>query len=98
LLHDNSCKQYQLQPLVAKDITQQIVEGNQSIMGIMPKSHLFEGNQSIPENLDKLKYAVSVTDACINWKDTERLLKNMANHLAAHLKKRLSNALAYVQK
>jgi 3-deoxy-7-phosphoheptulonate synthase len=75
LLHDNSCKQSQLQPLVAKDITQQIVEGNLSIMGIMPKSHLFEGNQSIPENLDKLKYGVSVTDACINWEDTEILLK-----------------------
>jgi 3-deoxy-7-phosphoheptulonate synthase len=66
----------------AKDITQQIVEGN----------------LSIPENFDKLKYGVSVTDACINWEDTEILLKNMINRLADPLKKRLSNALAYVQK
>ena len=98
MLHDNSHKQYQLQPLVANDIAQQIVEGNQSVMGIMQESHLFEGNQSIPKNLDELKYGVSVTDACINWEDTEILLKNMANRLVEPLKKRLSNALAYVQK
>ncbi len=84
--HGNSNKQYDLQPLVAKDVIQQIVDGNQSIMGIMLESHLHSGNQSIPEDLSQLKYGVSVTDACINWETTETLLRDMAKRLAPVIK------------
>ena len=86
--HGNSNKQYDLQPLVARDVVQQIIEGNQSIMGIMLESHLNAGNQSIPDNLSQLAYGVSVTDACIDWQTTEDLLRDMAERLSPVLKKR----------
>jgi 3-deoxy-7-phosphoheptulonate synthase len=41
---------------------------------MMLESNLSEGNQSIPSNLKKLKYGVSVTDKCISWEETERLI------------------------
>jgi len=86
--HDNSNKQYELQPLVANDVTQQIIEGNTSIMGIMLESHLHEGNQAIPNDLSQLKYGVSITDACIDWQTTETLLRSMAERLQPVLKNR----------
>ncbi len=79
--HGNSDKQPELQPLVANDVVQQVLQGNTSIIGIMLESHLHKGNQSIPEDLSKLEYGVSVTDACIDWQTTEELLRNMAQHL-----------------
>ena len=40
----------------------------------MLESHINEGNQSLTSNLSKLQYGVSITDPCINWKETEELL------------------------
>src|SRR5690606_19411747 len=54
--HANSNKQPELQPLVIENVTNQILEGNQSIVGLMVESNLFGGNQSIPEDLSKLQY------------------------------------------
>ena len=67
-------KDYHLQPLVVDNCINQIIEGNQSIVGLMLESNLFEGNQPVPDDLSALKYGVSVTDACIGWADTERAL------------------------
>jgi 3-deoxy-7-phosphoheptulonate synthase len=89
--HGNTNKKYELQPLVANDVTQQIMEGNQSIMGIMLESHLNEGNQAIPDDIHQLNYGVSVTDACINWESTETLLRKMAERLKDVLTKRKRN-------
>lgn len=86
--HGNSSKQPELQPLVANDVVQQILAGNDSIMGIMLESHLHKGNQSIPDDLSKLKYGVSVTDGCIDWQTTEDLLRSMAEQLEPVLKNR----------
>lgn len=86
--HGNSSKQYDLQPLVANDVIQQILEGNESIIGIMLESHLHKGNQSIPDDLSQLDYGVSVTDACIDWQTTEDLLRGMAKRLKPVLKNR----------
>lgn len=86
--HGNTNKQYELQPLVANDVTQQIIEGNQSIMGVMLESHLNKGNQSIPEDISKLEYGVSITDACIDWDTTESLLRKMAERLEPILTER----------
>ena len=86
--HGNSSKQPELQPLVANDVVQQILEGNTSIIGIMLESHLNKGNQSIPDDLSQLEYGVSVTDACIDWQTTEELLKNMAERLKPVLSSR----------
>jgi 3-deoxy-7-phosphoheptulonate synthase len=80
--HGNSSKKPELQPLVAENVANQILEGNKSIIGIMLESHLQAGNQSIPADLSKLEYGISVTDACIDWDTTEKLLRDMAGKLA----------------
>ena len=79
--HGNSNKNFQLQPLVVENIIGQIIGGNKSIMGIMLESNLKEGNQKIPADVSELEYGVSVTDACINWEDTEKLLRDMHEKL-----------------
>jgi len=80
--HDNSEKDPAQQSLVARDVLNQIRGGNRSIMGIMLESHLHEGNQPIPEDLDQLRYGVSVTDACMDWQATESLLRELAEGLS----------------
>ena len=79
--HANSNKQPELQPLVVENVANQILEGNQSIVGLMIESHLNAGNQSIPEDLSELAYGVSVTDGCIDWATTERTLRETADKL-----------------
>ncbi|MGD9861408.1 MAG: 3-deoxy-7-phosphoheptulonate synthase [Marinobacterium sp.] len=86
--HANSSKDPALQPLVADNVANQILEGNKSIVGLMIESHLEWGNQSIPQNLCDLKYGVSVTDACIDWKATEECLYGMNEKLKPVLAKR----------
>jgi 3-deoxy-7-phosphoheptulonate synthase len=70
-----------VQPLVLKDITHQILEGNKSIIGVMLESHINKGNQSIPANLEELQYGVSVTDACMDWETTATAIREMAAKL-----------------
>lgn len=79
--HANSLKDPERQLLVLDDVTQQILDGNRSIKGIMIESNLNSGNQAIPKNLDDLDYGVSVTDACIDWSDTESSILTMHEHL-----------------
>ena len=90
--HANTDKQPQLQPLVAENVANQIIEGNQSIIGLMLESNLKAGNQKIPKNLEDLEYGVSVTDACIDWPTTEALLLEMADKLRAVLPGRVANS------
>jgi 3-deoxy-7-phosphoheptulonate synthase len=79
--HANSQKDPQLQPLVFADCRNQLHEGNRSIVGFMLESNLEAGNQPIPSDLRKLRYGVSVTDACIDWPSTEALLRRAADGL-----------------
>ncbi|MEH6568327.1 MAG: 3-deoxy-7-phosphoheptulonate synthase [Halioglobus sp.] len=79
--HANSNKQPELQPLVVENVANQILEGNNSIVALMVESNLKAGNQSIPKNLDELKYGVSVTDGCIDWETTETCLMEMRDKL-----------------
>jgi 3-deoxy-7-phosphoheptulonate synthase len=69
--HENSNKNPALQPLVAENVTNQILEGDDAIIGLMIESNINAGNQPIPENLADLKYGVSITDGCIDWETTE---------------------------
>lgn len=89
--HANSNKDPALQPLVLENITNQIVDGNQSISSLMVESHLGWGNQSIPGDLNDLKYGVSVTDACIDWATTEKSIREMRDKLKDVLPKRQRN-------
>ncbi|WP_237132846.1 3-deoxy-7-phosphoheptulonate synthase [Pseudohongiella sp. O18] len=86
--HANSNKDPSIQSLVLKDVTHQILEGNESIIGVMLESNINFGNQKIPKDLKELKYGVSVTDACIDWAETERSIKEMAAKLKDVLPKR----------
>ncbi|MEJ1353496.1 MAG: 3-deoxy-7-phosphoheptulonate synthase [Candidatus Sedimenticola sp. (ex Thyasira tokunagai)] len=88
--HGNSSKQPELQPLVADNVASQIIEGNRSIIGIMLESSLNAGNQSIPKDLSQLEYGVSVTDGCIGWETTEKLLREMAEKLKQKLSERIT--------
>lgn len=87
--HANSSKKPELQPLVVENVANQILEGNQSIVGLMIESHLKAGNQSIPADLADLEYGVSVTDGCIDWETTETCLREMRDKLQAVLPRRL---------
>ena len=86
--HANSNKDHNLQPLVLDNVTNQILEGNKSIIGVMIESHLNGGNQKLSSNADEMAYGVSVTDACIDWETTETSLVSMADKLRDALKTR----------
>ena len=79
--HANSNKNHDLQPLVLENVTNQIIEGNTSIMGVMIESNIGPGNQKIPKDLSELAYGVSVTDACIDWDTTVQALTSMNEKL-----------------
>ena len=72
--HGNSNKDYRLQASVLENVVQQIADGNTSILGVMLESNLNEGNQKIPNNLEDLKHGVSITDGCIGWEETEKII------------------------
>ncbi|HSX86022.1 MAG TPA: 3-deoxy-7-phosphoheptulonate synthase [Cellvibrio sp.] len=88
--HANSNKNHELQTLVMENVANQILEGNQSIIGLMVESNIGAGNQNIPANLSDLKYGVSVTDACIDWETTEKAVRKMRDTIQDALKKRTS--------
>ena len=71
--HANSRKDFKRQMEVAQDIATQIQNGEQNIIGVMVESHLVEGRQN-----DPIVYGQSITDACIGWEDTEKLLALLA--------------------
>jgi 3-deoxy-7-phosphoheptulonate synthase len=73
--HANSSKQHAKQVDVLRSIIQQRIGGTRSLIGAMIESYLEEGSQPIPKDLTKLKYGVSITDACVSWETTERILR-----------------------
>jgi 3-deoxy-7-phosphoheptulonate synthase len=73
--HANSSKQFAKQEDVWRSVIQQRVEGSRPLIGLMVESNLHEGNQPIPTNLKELRYGVSLTDSCIGWETTERMLR-----------------------
>ncbi|MFC3283674.1 3-deoxy-7-phosphoheptulonate synthase [Litchfieldella rifensis] len=86
--HANSNKDPALQPLVMENVTNQILEGNHSIIGLMVESHIGWGSQKIPEDTSQLQYGVSITDACIDWDTTVQAFHHMAEKLSPVLSRR----------
>jgi 3-deoxy-7-phosphoheptulonate synthase len=76
--HANSFKKPELQPLVMADIVNQIRLGNKSLVGVMIESNIEAGNQPIPADLSQLKYGCSVTDGCVDWDTTEKMIRDAA--------------------
>ncbi|WP_022948417.1 3-deoxy-7-phosphoheptulonate synthase AroG [Methylohalobius crimeensis] len=75
--HGNSFKQFKRQMLVAEDVSQQINAGDERIIGVMVESHLKEGRQDLKPG-QPLEYGKSITDACLGWGDSERVLEMLA--------------------
>jgi len=80
--HANSGKRHARQENVWRSVFQQRLEGTRSLIGLMVESNLNEGSQPIPKNLADLRYGVSLTDACIGWETTERMLRQGYEALA----------------
>ncbi len=75
--HANSQKQFKNQLKVGTDVAQQIADGNRNLVSCMIESHLVEGRQDAVVGKE-LMYGQSITDACINFDDTERVLEALA--------------------
>jgi 3-deoxy-7-phosphoheptulonate synthase len=73
--HANSEKKFAKQEEVWRSVIEQRAGGTRSLIGLMVESHLNEGNQPIPKSLKELRYGVSITDSCIGWETTERMLR-----------------------
>ena len=78
--HANSRKNHVNQMKVSTTVANQIAFGSYDISGVMIESHLVEGNQK-GEGVDKstLTYGQSITDACIGWEDTVKVLEQLAS-------------------
>lgn len=76
--HANSAKNPRRQGVVWNNILAQRHRGRSSVIGGMLESYLEEGNQPVLAERNLLRYGVSVTDGCIGWKMTEKLLRAAA--------------------
>jgi len=81
--HANSDKRPRLQAHVLKSALQQRFDGNTSIIGVMIESNIKEGKQPLASDPSKLEYGLSITDPCLSWEDTARLLKFARDELAS---------------
>merc|ERR1719410_2700369 len=79
LSHGNSSKDYRNQPKCMEVVCQQIEAGDEDLVGIMCESNLVEGSQKlIIGQADKLVYGQSVTDSCVDFEETEKMLRRLA--------------------
>ncbi len=74
--HANSGKQHARQEEVWKSVVNQRATGNPALIGLMVESYLQEGSQPIAKNPTELCYGISLTDACVGWERTERMLRH----------------------
>jgi 3-deoxy-7-phosphoheptulonate synthase len=72
--HSNSGKDHKRQPVVFRDVMGQRAS-NKGIAGMMLESHLHEGSQSLGDDPGALDYGVSITDACVDWDETDSLIR-----------------------
>jgi 3-deoxy-7-phosphoheptulonate synthase len=76
--HANSSKQHEKQLDVARDIAAQIAGGSRSVFGVMIESHIEAGAQKFTpgkDDVSKLAYGQSITDACLGWSDSLEALE-----------------------
>ncbi len=79
--HDNSAKDHENQPTVFADVIAQRRAGNMEIIGAMLESNLEAGNQKLTDDKSALAYGCSITDKCIDWATTERIVREAAEAL-----------------
>lgn len=91
--HGNSNKNYKYQLNVVQSVLNQIKSGNQSIIGLMIESYIYSGNQNLDLSCpSKIQYGVSVTDPCISWNTTEKMLRYLHKEIKPFLVNRSSGA------
>jgi 3-deoxy-7-phosphoheptulonate synthase len=83
--HANSAKQYARQEEVWNNVLEQRLAGNHALIGLMVESFIDEGNQPFPAPRASLRRGVSITDACVSWTTTERMLRHGARILTGNL-------------
>ncbi|HUL69118.1 MAG TPA: 3-deoxy-7-phosphoheptulonate synthase [Gemmatimonadales bacterium] len=76
--HGNSQKDHRKQAVAMREVLAQIAAGERAIMGVMVESHLHAGNQRLEGDPSKLRYGVSITDACMDWETTAELIREAA--------------------
>jgi len=79
--HANCSKDYRKMPAVFAEVVRQRAAGNSDIVGAMLESNLVAGHQKIQADRSKLTYGQSVTDPCIDWETTERIIREAAETL-----------------
>jgi len=80
--HANCRKIFKRQRYVCRDICSQVSDGDKRIMGVMIESNLVEGRQNHKPG-EPLTRGQSITDPCIGWQDTEEMLQELAQAVAA---------------
>lgn len=80
--HGNSQKDHNNQPKAAAVIAEQLRNGNRKICGVMIESNINAGRQDVVDK-NNLKYGVSITDACIDFPTTEKVLRDLAEAVVA---------------
>jgi 3-deoxy-7-phosphoheptulonate synthase len=88
--HANSSKQHERQINVTQDIAEQVSQGSRQIFGVMVESHIEAGAQKFTpgkDDVSALKYAQSITDACIGWSDSEKVLAILSKAVETRRKK-----------
>ena len=81
--HANANKQFERQEIVWDNLILQILEDQDNVLGMMLESNLFEGNQKVTDP-SQLRYGVSITDPCISFEKTEKLLDKAYEKLSKH--------------
>ncbi len=84
--HANSSKQHEKQLEVARDIAAQVASGSKQVFGLMIESHLVAGAQKFTpgkDDVSKLAYGQSITDACLGWDDSITALKILSDAVVA---------------
>lgn len=82
--HANSQKKHENQLKVCENICAQLAQGEQRLFGVMIESNLEAGNQKIGDGTG-LKYGQSITDACIDWDDSAKVLAQLAEATAKRM-------------
>jgi len=78
--HSNSMKRFYEQPRIAREVLLSRKYDSllkKMIKGLMIESYLVEGRQGIDENI----YGKSITDSCLGWESTEKLIYYIAENI-----------------
>lgn len=88
--HGNSYKDYKKQPISCADVAEQVAKGQEAIFGVMIESNLNEGKQKLKmEEIENLKYGVSITDSCVNVETTREMLKGLSDAVKERRKRKM---------